>query len=113
MDPSANIAADIKKRLNVLTILVVGVIVGLGGMAAWNRDTSSNAQDTAVATKAEAERTNAALCAVRTGEEKAVQVQKDFLNENPEGIPGISRTLIKTGITNRERTIKALSQLHC
>lgn len=112
MEPN-DIVADIKKRLNVLTVLVAVVILGLGGMAAWNRDTGSNANETAVAAEQETERTLDALCAVRAGEETSVQASEDFLLENPKGIPGITPALIKTGIANRKRTIKALSDLDC
>ena len=56
---------------------------------------------------------NDALCALRVDLEKRVASSEQFLRENPDGIPGIPAKTIRDGVTNQQRTIKALSQLAC
>jgi hypothetical protein len=60
-----------------------------------------------------AENSNNALCSLRADLERRVEVSQDFLRENPDGIPGISAEVIRTGILNQQRTINALSGLDC
>lgn len=61
----------------------------------------------------QAHQNKAALCALRTDLERRVAVSETFLEENPEGIPGISPAALRTSITNQRLTIQALSGLDC
>lgn len=67
----------------------------------------------AVAGKLQADRSTDALCALRVDLQKRVETSERFLRENPEGVPGISPTVIREGIVNQQRTIAALSKLDC
>lgn len=55
----------------------------------------------------------AALCALRNDLERRVISSRRFLEENPEGIPGLTPALLREGIENQQRTIDALSGLDC
>jgi hypothetical protein len=57
--------------------------------------------------------TNRALCTLRTDLEQRVEQSRNFLEENPDGVPGIPASLIRNGIANQENTIEALSGLDC
>jgi len=67
----------------------------------------------ALETRHDAGVTTSALCALRTDLERRVAGSKTFLAEHPAGIPGISAKVIRDGIKNQERTIKALSGIDC
>jgi hypothetical protein len=60
-----------------------------------------------------AEQTSAALCALRADLERRVATSENFLERNPDGIPGISAKTIQDGIDNTERSIEALAGLDC
>ncbi len=68
---------------------------------------------TSIVSYLKARETNNSLCALRNDLEVRVADSKDFLEENPNGIPGISTKVILDGISNQERTIEALSNLSC
>jgi hypothetical protein len=57
--------------------------------------------------------TNDALCALRVDLEARVAASEQFLEDNPNGIPGLPAAVIRTGITNQQRTIEALGDLEC
>lgn len=61
----------------------------------------------------EAQTTHTALCALRGNLETQVSASKDFLAENPRGIPGISPEALRSSMQNQERAIVALSILSC
>ena len=53
------------------------------------------------------------LCAIRKDAEQRIAQSKQFLKENPTGIPGISREQLERSTNNSVRTEKALSHLDC
>jgi hypothetical protein len=59
------------------------------------------------------DRNTAAFCALSADLERRVKTSKDFLEENPGGIPGISAETIRTSIQNMKATIRALNVVDC
>lgn len=53
------------------------------------------------------------LCTLRHDAEVRVAEAEKFLKENPEGIPGISPSVIQRGLDNSKQTIQSLSNLSC
>ncbi len=60
-----------------------------------------------------AHRTETALCILREDLEIRAQTSRQFLIDNPDGIPGISAEALQNSIDNQERTITALALLEC
>lgn len=56
---------------------------------------------------------NEALCAFRNDIKKRHDDSVRFLEDHPDGIPGISGDSIRVSIKNQEVTLKALSDLNC
>ena len=54
-----------------------------------------------------------ALCALRADERQRVDSGRQFLLTHPGGIPGISPGLIRTSLSDEQRTVNALAGLTC
>lgn len=54
-----------------------------------------------------------AICALRSDLELRTASTNDFLKKHPKGIPGVPVTTLKEGLSNQERSIKALSGVSC
>jgi hypothetical protein len=96
--------------LAVMTAALYLILVS-GGVALylWARDvTTENAR-----TAQQGDQAHDAICDLRADLERRVETSREFLRENPQGIPGISRRVILTGIANQEETIDALADLDC
>jgi hypothetical protein len=57
--------------------------------------------------------TTDSLCALRGDLERRVATSQGFLQENPEGIPGIPAETLQASIDNQLRTVEALHGLNC
>lgn len=57
--------------------------------------------------------TRDSLCTLRGDLVQRVDDSRAFLASHPHGIPGVSAASIQVGIDNQQRTIDALSGLHC
>jgi hypothetical protein len=57
--------------------------------------------------------THSALCAFKVDLERRVQAGEEFLAENPEGVPGISRESIQRSLDSQKSTLLALASLDC
>lgn len=57
--------------------------------------------------------TNHALCVLRADLEQRVADSERFLEQHPDGIPGIPAEQIQQSIDNQQRTIEALADLRC
>lgn len=99
VDKSVDIGRSIKRALQFLITATVVLYLGLGGLTYWAWQGQQTNHD--------------ALCTFRGDLEKRVANSRDFLKENPEGIPGIPAMTLRTSITNQESTIAALSDLSC
>lgn len=59
------------------------------------------------------QRATVALCVLRADLQTRVDSSRAFLADHPNGIPGIPAKTLRDGITNQQRTIKALQGLSC
>lgn len=84
------------RRLVVATVLLVVLELAIAGYAYWQANTA-----------------NEALCALRADLALRAASSQAFLDKHPQGIPGIPAATIRDGIVNQQRTISALSVLHC
>ena len=92
-------------RWQLVLVYVLVVAVGAVGLTSI-RDVAEKADTNAMVT-------NDALCALRLDLERRVAASEQFLREHPNGVAEIPAKTIRDGITNQQRTIKALSQLSC
>lgn len=98
-----DIAADIKRSLRYLTRATIGLALSLIVVAGYGL----------YALKVQGDRNTGALCALRQDLERRVASSQEFLAQNPHGIPGIPAAVLSKSITDQERSIVALSGLHC
>jgi predicted negative regulator of RcsB-dependent stress response len=54
-----------------------------------------------------------ALCALRNDLERREETTERFLQEHPNGIPGISSQQLQESLENQRRTIRALRFIEC
>jgi hypothetical protein len=101
---------SIKRSLRTIAIstVVLYCCLAVAGIAGWQIRVNDLKHVNAIATQ-----NQTALCALRTDLERRVETSKQFLLDNPNGIPGISGATIRQSITNQESTIDALSNLNC
>ena len=100
----------------VLVLIAVGVVLNTTGVVITlflNADRAAELRDVAVQTSRNAEQTRGALCALRADLERRSVTSRAFLREHPNGIPGISAKVIRDGIRNQERTVRALAGIDC
>jgi hypothetical protein len=95
------------RRLGYATV-VLYVVLSLLGLVFYVSSTHRRDEIAAVAAS-----TNTALCALRSDLERRVASSIAFLEDNPEGFPGIPAQTIRDSIANQERTITALAVLTC
>lgn len=57
--------------------------------------------------------TNHALCAFRDDLATRVESGRQFLLDNPKGIPGLPAETIQQSLDNQQRTLDALAALNC
>jgi hypothetical protein len=108
-------AKGVIPRWQLLLVYVFVVAAGSVGVARVEtiaEDASDLGRENANRIK-ETEESRDALCVLRADLERRVATSRDFLEENPAGIPGIPARTIRDGIRNQERTIEALSGLSC
>lgn len=89
---------------HIVSYLLMGAL-GITGFALIYQQSKELGQVT--------ETTAAALCALRNDLQSRVDAGKAFLEENPDGIPGISDEQIRQSLEGQERTILALAILDC
>lgn len=61
----------------------------------------------------EARKTTTAMCALRADLRERVQNSKQFLQDNPGGIPGIPPSQVRDSINAQQRTIETLKVIDC
>lgn len=57
--------------------------------------------------------TNDALCTLRGDLEARAAQTRNYLDEHPNGFPGIPAAALRKNLADQERTIEALSSLNC
>lgn len=54
-----------------------------------------------------------ALCVFKGDIEQRAQASRDFLADNPDGLPGIPASVIRTSLANQQKTVDSLRTLDC
>jgi hypothetical protein len=103
-------ASSVQRAFRWLVISTIAMYIAVAAMGIYFYVDAANARAHLAMV---ANDTNNALCALRGDLERRVIVDAAFLEENPEGLPGLPARLIREGIENQERTIAALSGLDC
>lgn len=62
---------------------------------------------------AEGQEAHESLCALHADLERRLVLGREFLADNPDGIPGITAATLRSSIKNQEATLDALSRLDC
>lgn len=81
--------------------LVLFVLVVAGGGYLLTHKTEEGAE------------THEAICALTADLEVRTEGTRRFLNDHPNGIPGIPASTLRESLQNQERTIDALSVVSC
>lgn len=105
-----NVGDVLRRTLRRLVFATVVLYLFLAGLVAfvWVDGMSQRAEIRNVALT-----TNTALCTLRHDLEKRIETSQQFLEENPNGIPGFSAEVIEQSIANQQDTIEALEVLRC
>ena len=95
------------KTLIVATALLFALLLGLS-ITMFAFATSQRA-----AISERSSQVQAALCAVRQDIQHSVDTTEQFLEDHPEGIPGIPVEILRSQLRERKGTLEALSTLRC
>jgi hypothetical protein len=101
-------ALAIRFRLLVAaTVFLYAALIGVGtyGYVSRSHDLAKINQITTT--------TKTALCLLRDNIEKQVATSEEFLENNPDGIPGLPAATIRASIQRQKDTLKALDILEC
>lgn len=95
------------KLLAIATVFLYLVTIGLGiGGFLYIRGYAQEGRDLSI-------QTTGALCALKFDFQQRIDQNKQFLEDNPNGIPGITPAVIQQQIDNTQRTLDALSTIEC
>lgn len=108
-----DVGAEIKRALRLLVVASVVLYLGLAITGVVQFSIARTSREVAKTSRDDADRLEQALCSLRSDLEVRVASSRAFLEQYPDGIPGISPKLIQDGIDNQQRTIIALKDLHC
>jgi hypothetical protein len=97
----------VQQRMTRATVALYLVLALFGGVA-WSVRASDTARVDEIAST-----NQAALCAFREDVERRVVSSEEFLEENPQGIPGISAAMIRRSLIAQRETVEALSVVEC
>jgi len=90
----------------------IGVRLAIGWMIAVSVVVIYTAQQNRERTQ-EGRNAHAALCVFKGSVARAVQQTEDFLQHNPNGLPGIPASVLRQSLTQQETTLRALDVLRC
>jgi hypothetical protein len=95
------------RTLVAATVLLYAALIGVGtyGYIARSHDLAKIDQITIT--------TRTAMCLFRTNIEKQVATSTEFLENNPDGIPGLPAATIRASIQRQRDTLVALDILNC
>lgn len=112
-----SVATKLQQSLRTLVIITVILFMMCIGIATagilYAIDQNNKTDQIVQENRSVAITTNRAICTLRADFERRVDESKKFLQQHPEGIPGISPQTIQTGIDNTQSTIDALSVVQC
>ena len=113
----SDIQTDLRRALRWLTTATVVLYLALTGIGGYvyvvGTSQSQRLVDTAVELHEVATTNHAALCTLRRDLETRVEALREFLEDNPNGIPGLSPVAIRHRIEDLEQTLDALDILEC
>jgi hypothetical protein len=111
MTPGAAVAVrEITKALRWVEIATVILTVLMMALVILGYADSTSQRD---AIKQTAAQSHTALCSFVADLEQRVESSEEFLDEHPNGIPGLSVEVIRTSLANQRQTIESLSDLKC
>jgi len=93
-----------------LTAATVGLYLSLAILGSFFYTDSLNRRNDIAK---EANRTTLALCALRNDVQIRRGASIEFLQDHPQGIPGVSAKSIQISIDGQSRTLEAMNILHC
>jgi hypothetical protein len=97
----------VQQRMTRATVILYLVLALFGGLA-WTIRSHDVAVINGIATT-----NQQALCAFQDDVRSRVASSEQFLEEHPNGIPGISPATIRTNLRAQRQTVDALSVLNC
>jgi hypothetical protein len=97
----------VQQRMTRATVALYLVLALFGGVA-WSVRANDTARVDEIATT-----NQTALCALRTDVERRIISSEQFLEDHPNGIPGISAATIRQSLTAQRETVDALSAVEC
>jgi hypothetical protein len=95
------------RALVAATVFLYAALIGVGTYGYVSRSHDLAKIDQVSTT------TKTALCLFRDNIEKQVATSEEFIQENPDGIPGLPAATIKASIQRQKETLKALDILEC
>jgi hypothetical protein len=98
---------DAQKRMTHATVVLYLALAMFGGVAWTIRAHDVSRVDQIANTNQQA------LCAFRYDVEQRVASSEQFLQDHPNGIPGISPAAIRSSLQAQRHTVEALSILEC
>jgi hypothetical protein len=98
---------DVQKRMTRATVILYLVLFLFGGTV-WTIRARDLEHVDGIASQ-----NQVALCAFRADVTSRVASSEQFLEDHPNGIPGISPAMIRANLTAQRATIDALSVLNC
>jgi hypothetical protein len=102
----ATLSAWVTAGICFFLVLVVSII----GVLLWQ---SVRVTNTAQSLREVATETHESLCALKLDLSVRYTSGREFLRDNPDGIPGISATQIQQSLANQKSTLDALAPLDC
>lgn len=110
MSGNGTVQDALRKTLRRLVVMTVVLYMALAGFGVYFYIAVAT---TARRVEVTAEINRVALCALQHDLELRVAASREFLEENPEGINGITPSFIRDGIENQQRTIAVLGVVDC
>jgi len=95
------------RLLVAATVILYFALIGLG-IYGYTTRSSDLARINEIAIE-----NQTALCLFRENIEKQVEGSEQFLEDNPDGIPGLSAEAIQASIDRQKATLEALDILEC
>ena len=116
-EESTDIRQQLLKSIRLLTIATVGLFLAIGLLATVafldSRHQARDIEQQAERVEEIAENNLAGLCALRADIQRRYDSGVEFLRENPDGIPGLSRETLLRSLDGQRATLKALDIIEC
>jgi uncharacterized protein involved in outer membrane biogenesis len=111
MTPGAALAVkEVKRALRWVEYATVILIILMMVLVIIGYADSTNQRDQIRQTAAQS---HSALCSFLGDLKGRVETSEEFLQEHPNGIPGLSVEAIRTSLRNQKMTVASLSDLKC